>query len=108
MLRFSVSTPNIGTGDLALGDPNVHVANNDRLYEFAQCPLRVGLDLGALDDHPEDGRIHRDAPPKIEPSAGASEVESFVAPHPEIETRRSLAFASDPRCQRRSRTSASA
>ncbi|SRR5712692_5357842 len=37
VLRFSVSTPNIGTGDLALGDPNVHVANNDGLYEFAQC-----------------------------------------------------------------------
>src|SRR6266478_6008381 len=65
VLRFSVSTPNIGTGDLALGDPNVHFANNDGLYEFAQCPLRVGLDLGALDDDPEDGRVHRDAPPKI-------------------------------------------
>jgi hypothetical protein len=37
VLRFSVSTPNIGTDDLALGDPNVHIANNDGLYEFATC-----------------------------------------------------------------------
>lgn len=37
LLRFTVSTPNIGTADLALGDPNVHVANGDGLYEFATC-----------------------------------------------------------------------
>ena len=37
LLRFAVSTPNIGTGDLALGDPNEHIAANDGLYEFAQC-----------------------------------------------------------------------
>ena len=37
LLRFSVSTPNIGDADLALGDPNVHVAANDGLYEFATC-----------------------------------------------------------------------
>jgi len=37
LLRFTVSTPNIGNADLALGDPNVHVANNDGLYEFATC-----------------------------------------------------------------------
>lgn len=37
LLRFTVSTPNIGQADLALGDPNVHVANNDGLYEFAAC-----------------------------------------------------------------------
>ena len=35
LLRFSVSTPNIGAADLAFGDPNVHVANDDGLYEFA-------------------------------------------------------------------------
>ena len=37
LLRFTVSTPNIGTADLTLGDPNVHVANGDGLYEFATC-----------------------------------------------------------------------
>jgi len=37
LLRFSVSTPNIGTADLALGDPNAHVAADDGLYEFATC-----------------------------------------------------------------------
>src|SRR5215813_4540602 len=37
LLRFTVSTPNIGTADVTLGDPNVHFANNDGLYEFATC-----------------------------------------------------------------------
>ena len=37
LLRFTVSTPNIGQADIALGDPNVHIANNDGLYEFATC-----------------------------------------------------------------------
>src|SRR5713226_4429427 len=37
LVRFSVSTPNIGDADLALGDPNAHVAANDGLYEFATC-----------------------------------------------------------------------
>ncbi|MCA1591952.1 MAG: hypothetical protein LC754_04730 [Acidobacteria bacterium] len=37
LLRFTVSTPNIGTADLALGDPNDHIAANDGLYEFASC-----------------------------------------------------------------------
>lgn len=37
LLRFTVSTPNIGTADVNLGDPNVHFANNDGLYEYATC-----------------------------------------------------------------------
>jgi hypothetical protein len=37
LLRFTVSTPNIGTADINLGDPNVHFANNDGLYEYATC-----------------------------------------------------------------------
>ena len=37
IIRFTVMTPNIGNADIALGDPNVHVANNDGLYEFATC-----------------------------------------------------------------------
>jgi len=37
LLRFTVSTPNIGTADLVVGDPNVHFANNDGLFEYATC-----------------------------------------------------------------------
>ncbi len=37
LLRFTVSTPNIGGADLNLGDPNAHIAANDGLYEFATC-----------------------------------------------------------------------
>jgi len=37
LVRFTVSTPNIGDGDLALGDPNAHIAAGDGLYEFATC-----------------------------------------------------------------------
>jgi len=37
LVRFTVSTPNIGDADLALGDPNDHIAANDGLYEFASC-----------------------------------------------------------------------
>jgi len=37
LLRFTVSTPNIGDADLVLGDPNDHIAANDGLYEFATC-----------------------------------------------------------------------
>ena len=37
LVRFTVSTPNIGDADLALGDPNEHIRNNDGLYEFATC-----------------------------------------------------------------------
>jgi hypothetical protein len=37
LLRFTVMTPNIGDTDIALGDPNEHVAADDGLYEFALC-----------------------------------------------------------------------
>lgn len=37
LLRFTVTTPNIGTGDIAVGDPNDHIAANDGLFEFATC-----------------------------------------------------------------------
>jgi len=37
IIRFTVMTPNIGNADIALGDPNAHVAANDGLYEFATC-----------------------------------------------------------------------
>lgn len=37
VLRFAVSTPNIGIGDLFLGDPNEHFRANDGLFEMAEC-----------------------------------------------------------------------
>jgi len=37
LLRFTVTTPNIGTGDINVGDPNAHIAANDGLFEFATC-----------------------------------------------------------------------
>jgi hypothetical protein len=37
LIRFTVSTPNIGDADLVLGDPNAHVAAGDGLYEYAPC-----------------------------------------------------------------------
>ncbi|HMC30128.1 MAG TPA: lysyl oxidase family protein [Candidatus Angelobacter sp.] len=37
LVRFTVETPNIGDADIIVGDPNVHVANNDGLFEFATC-----------------------------------------------------------------------
>ena len=37
IVRFSVSTPNIGDADLFVGDPNEHIRLNDGLYEFASC-----------------------------------------------------------------------
>jgi hypothetical protein len=37
ILRFTVTTPNIGKGDVFVGNPLDHVAANDGLFEFAQC-----------------------------------------------------------------------
>ena len=37
LVRFTVSTPNIGDADLAVGDPNEHIAANDGLFELATC-----------------------------------------------------------------------
>jgi hypothetical protein len=37
VLRFTVTTDNIGDADINIGDPRVHVANNDGLFEFATC-----------------------------------------------------------------------
>jgi hypothetical protein len=35
VVRFTVSTPNVGDADMVVGDPNEHVA--DGLFEFATC-----------------------------------------------------------------------
>jgi len=37
LLRFTVTTPNIGDADINIGDPNDHVAAGDGLFEFATC-----------------------------------------------------------------------
>lgn len=37
LIRFTVTTPNIGTADIFVGDPNTHVAAGDGLFEFASC-----------------------------------------------------------------------
>jgi len=37
VLRFTVSTPNIGVGDVYVGDPLAHLAANDGLFEYATC-----------------------------------------------------------------------
>jgi len=37
LVRFTVSTPNIGTADLVVGDPSVQFENGDGLFEFATC-----------------------------------------------------------------------
>jgi Lysyl oxidase len=37
LVRFTVMTPNIGSADINIGDPNDHVAANDGLFEFASC-----------------------------------------------------------------------
>jgi hypothetical protein len=37
VLRFTVSTPNVGTGGIHVGDPLAHLAANDGLFEYATC-----------------------------------------------------------------------
>jgi hypothetical protein len=37
LVRFTVMTPNIGSADIRIGDPNEHVAAGDGLFEFATC-----------------------------------------------------------------------
>lgn len=37
IMRFTVMTPNIGSADINIGDPNDHVAAGDGLFEFASC-----------------------------------------------------------------------
>ncbi|HYJ84932.1 MAG TPA: lysyl oxidase family protein [Pyrinomonadaceae bacterium] len=37
LVRFTVMTPNTGNQDIFVGDPNVHFAANDGLFEFAEC-----------------------------------------------------------------------
>jgi hypothetical protein len=37
VIRFTVTTPNIGDADVFIGDPQDHIDLNDGLFEFASC-----------------------------------------------------------------------
>src|SRR5947209_4841874 len=37
IIRFTVTTPNVGTADVYVGNPADHIAANDGLFEFATC-----------------------------------------------------------------------
>ena len=37
IIRFTVTTPNVGTADINVGNPADHIAANDGLFEFATC-----------------------------------------------------------------------
>ncbi|HEV2863001.1 MAG TPA: lysyl oxidase family protein [Pyrinomonadaceae bacterium] len=37
LVRFTVTTPNVGDKDIVIGDPNAHFEANDGLFEFASC-----------------------------------------------------------------------
>jgi len=37
VVRFTVTTPNVGDGDVFVGDPNEHIRAGDGLFEFASC-----------------------------------------------------------------------
>jgi hypothetical protein len=63
VVRFTVSTPNIGNADVNLGDPNAHVAANDGLYEFATCHQHFHFRHYALYElvNPTTGQVWRAA-----------------------------------------------
>jgi hypothetical protein len=37
VIRFTVTTPNVGDADVFVGNPRDHIANNDGLFELATC-----------------------------------------------------------------------
>lgn len=63
VVRFTVSTPNVGDADVNLGDPNVHIAANDGLYEFASCHEHFHFRHYALYElvNPATGQVWRAA-----------------------------------------------
>ncbi|HVG19643.1 MAG TPA: lysyl oxidase family protein [Blastocatellia bacterium] len=63
VVRFTVSTPNIGDADLIVGDPNAHVAANDGLFEFASCHHHFHFRHYALYElvNPTTGQVWRAA-----------------------------------------------
>lgn len=61
LVRFTVSTPNIGDADLDVGDPNQHL--NDGLFELASCHKHYHFRHYALYElvNPETGFVWRAA-----------------------------------------------
>jgi len=63
LVRFTVTTPNIGDADIYVGDPNAHVAANDGLFELATCHRHYHFRHYALYQliDPKSGKIWRAA-----------------------------------------------
>lgn len=63
LVRFTVMTPNTGNADIYVGDPNVHFAANDGLFEFASCHRHFHFRHYALYEliDPNTGKIWRSA-----------------------------------------------
>ena len=63
LVRFTVTTPNIGDADIFVGDPNAHVAANDGLFELATCHRHYHFRHYALYQliDPKSGKIWRAA-----------------------------------------------
>ena len=63
LVRFTVMTPNIGNADIFVGDPNVHVAAGDGLFEFATCHNHYHFRHYALYElvNPRTGQVWRAA-----------------------------------------------
>ena len=63
LVRFTVMTPNTGNEDIFVGDPNVHFAAGDGLFEFASCHHHFHFRHYALYQliDPQTGKIWRAA-----------------------------------------------
>src|SRR5215212_4048649 len=63
LVRFTVMTPNTGDEDIFVGDPNVHVAADDGLFEFASCHNHYHFRHYALYElvDPRTGKVWRAA-----------------------------------------------
>jgi hypothetical protein len=63
VLRFTVSTPNIGSADVFIGNPLEHVAANDGFFEFATCHSHFHFRHYALYElvDPASGKVWRAA-----------------------------------------------
>jgi hypothetical protein len=63
LVRFTVTTPNVGDQDIFIGDPNEHYQANDGLFEFASCHHHYHFRHYALYQliDPKSGKIWRAA-----------------------------------------------
>src|SRR5256712_9920956 len=72
VVRFTVNTPNIGDADIALGDPAVHVAAGDGLYQLSTCHQHWHFQHYATYElvDPATGRVWQAANAGLLPSHG--------------------------------------